>query len=61
LPDLTANWTECTLTEDEEKVGKLPERKPFYVPLHMCRTVPADQVGRSGTEYQHPVSKWTQQ
>ncbi len=60
-PDLTANWTERALTDDEKKVAKFAERLSLYVLRHLCENVPVDKVGRDGTEHQRAVLEWAQQ
>jgi hybrid polyketide synthase / nonribosomal peptide synthetase ACE1 len=60
-PDLIANWTECALTDDEEKMAKFAERLSLYVLRHLCETVPVNKVERNGTEHQRAVLEWAQQ
>ena len=60
-PDLTVNWTECTFTDDEEKIARFAERLSLFVLCHLCESVPVEKVQRSGTEHQRAVLEWAQQ
>lgn len=61
VPDLTADWTECVLTHDEEKVAKFAERLSLYVLHQVCERVPVAKVEKDGTEHQRALLEWAQQ
>ena len=60
-PDLTANWTEHVLTNDEEKVARFAERLSLYILRHLCENVPTEAVEKDGTDHHRAILDWAQQ
>lgn len=61
LPDLTTLWSECAITDDEEKVAKFAERLALFVLRDLCDSVSADAVEQNGTEHQRAILEWARE